>query len=288
MSPLGKLIDKIIPPKFETKTESGKEQITTPSVASSGKTIFVASWKANMGSIENAKKFFEELPEVAKGFTKREVILCPSYLFMEMAKEKIPSTIKLGAQDVSRYSNGPYTGEITASTLSNFGVKYSIIGHMERRILGDTDDIVNKKVHQCLSSGIVPIITVGENVTEYNNNMTRVVLEKQLKEAIKGVKDYQKLVFCYQPAWSIGTGHYTSGEYANLIADFMRQTIKKISGLPMAASIPILYGGGVTISNAKEYLEQQEIDGLMFGIGTTTVGSLAQMINVPFKVRTHF
>ena len=245
------------------------------------RTMFVASWKANMGSIEAAKTFFDELPTYAGSF-QHEVILCPSFIFMETAKARMPHTVKFGAQDCSQYGNGPYTGEITASVLANFGVKYCIVGHMERRALGDTDAVVNKKIKQCLSAGITPIIVVGENVHEYNNNMTRVIIERQIIDAMQGIKEYDKLVFCYQPAWSIGTGQFTSAEYANLIVDFMRKTIQKTSGQPLAGNVPILYGGGVTLSNMKDYLEQPEVDGVMFGVNTTTAKALNDMVSVKF------
>jgi len=243
--------------------------------------MYVASWKANMGTIENAQTFFKELPQYAVAF-QNEIILCPSFIFMEMAKEKMPHTVTFGAQDCSQFSNGPHTAEITASMLANFGVKYCIVGHMERRAMGDTDVIVNKKIKQCLGSGITPIITIGENIHEYNNNMSRVIIEHQIKESLQGVKQYDKLVYCYQPAWSIGTGHFASAEYANLIIDFMRKTIQKVSGQPLAGNVPILYGGGVTQTNLKDYLEQPEVDGVMFGINTTNAKALNDMVSVRF------
>ena len=238
-----------------------------------------------MGSREQAEKFFEEFTAVAAGF-QSEVILCPSHVFLDLASRKMPHAVKLGAQDASKYSNGPYTGEITASVLANFGVKYAIIGHMERRILGETDADINKKIKQCLAHGITPVIVVGEDITQYNNDMTRVILERQLMEALDGVRDYEKLVFCYQPGWSIGTGHYTSGDYTNLIIEFMRKHIQKLSGVPLAGNVPILYGGGVTLSNAKEYLEQPEVDGIMWGLNTTTPKGIADMVNIKFTPRT--
>lgn len=248
------------------------------------RTIFVVSWKANMATQTEAKKYWQDLLPLAANFM-HEVIVCPSYVFMESAKDMIPSSVRLGAQDCSQHSNGPYTAETTASVLKDFGVKYCIVGHMERRILGDTCQIVNKKIKQCLANGITPIIVVGEDIHEYNNNMTRVVIEKQMQEALSGIKDYDKLVFCYQPAWSIGTGHYTSGEYTDIIVDFMRKTIQKISGMPAAGLVPILYGGGVTLSNAREYLECPQVDGIMSGLGTTKAETVAALVNTKFKMK---
>ena len=245
------------------------------------KTIFVASWKANMTSQDQASKFFDEFTSVSASF-KHKVILCPSHVFLDMASKRKPYTVDIGSQDVSRHGSGPYTGETTAGIVKNFGGKYAIVGHMERRTLGETDKDINMKVKQCLANGLTPIIIVGENITEYNNNMTRVILERQIMEILEGVKEYEKLMFCYQPGWSIGTGHYTSGDYTNLIIDFMRKHIQKVTGSPMAGNVPILYGGGVTLSNAKEYLEQPEVDGLMWGLNTTTAKGIADMVNTQF------
>ncbi|MCL2756310.1 MAG: triose-phosphate isomerase [Firmicutes bacterium] len=251
------------------------------------RTIFVISHKANMPSLAEAKKYYQELMTPAASFM-HEVIICPSFVHLETAMNMSPSTVRLGAQDCSQYSNGPFTGEVTASVLADLGVKYCIVGHMERRALGDTDQIINKKVKQLLASGITPVIVVGENLAEYNNNMTRVIIERQMMDILSGVKEWDRLIFCYQPAWSIGTGHYTSGEYTDLIVDFMRKTLQKISGLPAAGNIPVLYGGGVTLSNIKEYLECPQVDGIMSGLGTIKADMVAQIVGTKFTMRGGF
>ena len=254
------------------------------------KTYFIASWKANMPNSDMAKKFFLEMKDLTLN-TTHEMVLCPSYVFMEtaqkglslLAAEETPKKIHLGAQDVSQHPNGPYTGEISASVLGSFGVKYAIVGHMECRARGDTDTITNKKINRLLEQNIVPIIIVVDTLVEYDSNRTKEVLESQLKAALHGVKQWQSLIFCYQPAWSIGTGHYTTREYTEVIISFMRKTIQKITGMPMAGSLPILYGGGITLSNAREYLESPEIDGIMTGLGVTSAKTFADFVNIPFR-----
>jgi len=248
------------------------------------RTIFVVSWKANMGTVAEAKRYWTELMAPAASFI-HEVIVCPSFVHLETSQAMLPSTIRLGGQDCSQHSNGPYTGEITASALKDLGVTYCMVGHMERRALGDTNQIINKKIKQCLANGINPIIIIGEDIHEYNANKTREVIERQMQEALVGIKEYDKLIFCYQPAWSIGTGHYTSGEYTDLIIDWMRKVMQKISGTPAAGNIPMLYGGGVTLSNAREYLECPQVDGIMSGLGTTKADMVAQLVNTKFTMR---
>jgi len=234
-----------------------------------------------MGSQADVQKFFTEFRPLAASFT-HEVVLCPSFVFIDVASRAMPSTVKLGAQDVSQFGAGPYTGEIHAGVLSNFGVKYCIVGHVERRTAGETDEMINKKVKNCIANGITPIICVGDTLAEYQNNMTRVVIERQMREALNGVKEFDRVIFAYQPIWSIGTGHYTSGEYTDLIIDFMRKHMQKLTGVPMAGNITMLYGGGVTLSNAREYLERPEIDGIMWGLATTKAENIAAFVNVPF------
>ena len=245
------------------------------------RTLFIASWKAN-ASLEQAKAFIREFPAIAGTFT-HEVILCPSFLHIDMVSNALPSTVRLGAQDVSQYGMGPFTGETAAAQLAQFGVKYCLVGHVERRIMGETDEQINKKIKQLLASGITPVLIVGENLAEYDNNQTRVVIERQMKDALMGIKEIDKIIFSYQPAWSIGTGYYTSADYTNIIVDFMRKTLQKITGSPLAANVPILYGGGVTLSNIREYLECPEVDGIMFAINAHIAKHVGDMVNTKFK-----
>ena len=246
------------------------------------KKYLVASWKANMPNLDAAGRFFQELKDMQLAIS-HEVVLCPSFVFIETAMKNLPTNIFLGAQDVSQYSNGPFTGEITASTLASFCVKYCIVGHMERRVFGDTDVITNKKIHRLLEQNITPIITVGDTLAEYKADKTRTVIERQIKEALAGIKDWQKLIFCYQPSWSIGTGHFTSVDQVNMIIEFIRKTISRITGVPMSGNLPVLYGGGVTLQNARDYLDSPEIDGIMTGLGVTNAKTFADFINMPFR-----
>jgi len=243
--------------------------------------MFIASWKANV-NLEQARKFITEIPAVASSF-EHEVILCPSFLHIDMVHKALPQTIKLGAQDASQHGMGPFTGETAAAQLAEFGVKYCLVGHVERRVMGETDEIINKKIKQLVANNIIPVMIVGENLAEYDNNQTRVVIERQLRDGLMGIKDVSKMIFAYQPAWSIGTGYYTSVDYTNIIVDFMRKTLQKVTGSPLAANVPVLYGGGITLSNAKEYLECPEVDGLMFAPNSHVASHFGNMVNTKFR-----
>jgi len=227
------------------------------------RTLFVGNWKAH-NTIEEAEKYFLELPQHSSQW-QHEVILTPPYTCLDLAKRMLPKNVTLGAQDVSHYGIGHYCGEIPCGLLKPLGVKYVIVGHAERRVMGEQNDRINIKLKNCLASGMTPILCVGDTLQEYESNQTKQVIEKQLQECLVGVSDYAKLVIAYQPIWSIGTGYYATSDFTGIVANLIRKTVQKIGGNPMAANFPLLFAGGVTVENAREYLEAQDIDGLMVG-----------------------
>jgi len=251
------------------------------------KTMFVGSWKTYKSTLNEVKDFFLQLPGFAHQFKpEHEHVLCPSFVHMETTSVNIPPFMKLGAQDCSRFGKGPYTGDTTAEQLKHFGVKYCICGHVERRkTFGEDDTAVNQKVKQCLANGITPIVCVGETLTEYDNDQTRIVIERQLRDSLQGVKEIENIVLCYMPIWSIGTGQYTSGPYSNIIADFMRRTVVKLTGNPMSANCTILFGGSITATNVKEYLECPEIDGVMFSIAACQPKDFGAFASTQFDIK---
>jgi len=250
------------------------------------KTMFVASWKSYKTTTQEVKEFLNEFPQYSAHFDPQyEVILCPSVVHLEAAHTMFPPNITLGAQDCSQFPAGAHTGETTAAQLATFGVKYCILGHVERRKAGETDQEINAKIKQCIAAGINPIICFGETLVEYDNDQTRIVIERQMRDCLVGVSDVSKLTFCYMPIWSIGTGFYTTGEYSNIIADFIRKTAARLTGNPMAANCTILFGGQITASNVKEYLETPEVDGVMFAIAALKPPTFAEIVSTKFTVQ---
>ncbi|KAI4454048.1 triosephosphate isomerase [Holotrichia oblita] len=218
-----------------------------------------------------------------------EVVITPTFLSLETASRKITPNVKLGAQDVSHLGMGAYCGEIPASLLKALGVKYCIVGHVERRGLGETNDRINLKVKNCLAYGIIPILCIGETLSEYEGDKTRVVIEKQLKECLVGVSGVENIVIAYQPIWSIGTGNQVPTEYIGIIADFIRKTVKKITGNALSANFTLLYGGGpITAQTAKMFLETPDIDGLMVGGTSLKPSSLSEIVNTKFQIKKSY
>jgi len=252
------------------------------------KTIFIANWKTFKTNMAEVNEFFKELPLYSASFRQDiEIVLTPTFVHMEAVSTLLPSNIKLGAQDCSQFGAGHYCGETTAAMLATYGAKYCIIGHVDRRAMGETDQMINNKIKQCLASGITPIVCFGETLIEYDNDQTRIVIERQMRDCLNGIRDLQNVMFCYMPIWSIGTGFYTTGEYGNIIADFMRKTAAKLTGNPMSANCTILFGGQITQSNTREYLEAPEIDGVMFAIAALQPRSLAEIVNTEFDVKKY-
>ena len=250
------------------------------------KTLFIASWKTYKTTVGEVRDYFQELPQYSATFRPEfDIVLCPSFVHLEAASTILPSNVKLGAQDCSSAPPGPHTGETSAAMLKALGVKYCILGHVERRTLGETDQQINGKIKQCLANGISPVVCFGETLVEYDNDLTRVVIERQMRDCLVGITNLENVVLCYMPIWSIGTGFYTTGEYSNIIADFMRKTAVKLTGNPMAANCTVIFGGQITSTNAKEYLETPEVDGIMFAVAALNPKDFAEIVNTKFSVK---
>jgi len=249
------------------------------------RTLFVGNWKAHF-TVEEAEQYFADLPQYS-GQWVHEAVLTPNYTLMQTAQKHIPPNVALGAQDVSHYGIGPYCGEIPCALLAKFGVKYAIVGHVERRVMGEQNDRINLKVKNCLAHGITPILCVGDTLHEYQTNQTKAVIEKQLKECLVGVTDYTKIVIGYQPIWSIGTGFYAAPELCGIICNLIRKTVQKIGGSPMCGNFPVLYAGGITTHNAREYLESQDVDGLMVGPTAMKPEIYHQIVTTKFEMKKH-
>jgi len=250
------------------------------------KTLFVGSWKTYKTTQSEVDDFCQGLLHFSSTFRQEyEIVICPSMVHLAGTSNALPVNIKMGAQDCSPNPPGPHTGDTSAAQLAAVGAKYCIVGHVERRAAGETDDQINKKIKQCQQHGIIPIVCFGETLLEYDNDKTRIVIERQMRDCLQGVRNIQDIVLCYMPIWSIGTGHYTSGEYSNIIADFMRRTVFKLTGNPMSANCTIVFGGQITNSNVREYLECPEIDGVVFAVAALNPKDFAEIVQTEFSVK---
>jgi len=248
------------------------------------RTLFVGNWKSTK-NIKETEEYFGELTQYAPSWN-HEVVLMPSYICLDTASKKLTGDVKLGAQDVSHMGTGILNGDIPVSDLKTLGVKYCLVGHVDRRGLGEENDRINKKMHNLINEGIIPILCIGETSQEYEQNRTREVLEKQLRECLVGVKNAEDIVIAYQPVWSIGAGHSVNNDFIALMADFVRKTVKDVTGNPMSANCTILYGGGpITNQTAKGFLEILNIDGLMATVASFKPQSWNEIVKTEFTIR---
>ena len=168
------------------------------------KAIIAGNWKMNK-NMEEALKLVEELKPLVKG-AKCDVVLCPPYICLDAVVKAVSGTnIKVGAQNMHYEENGAYTGEISPGMLKSLKVDYVIIGHSERRqYFNEQDEIINKKIKKALEHNIIPIVCCGESLLERENGITEEVLGRQIKLALKDLKDEQveKLVIAYEPIWA--------------------------------------------------------------------------------------
>ena len=232
------------------------------------KTIIAGNWKMHLNADE-AKKFIAQLKPKAVQARWCDVVLCVPFLQIPAAVRAAKhAKIAVGAQNCHFEEKGAFTGEISCKMLADAGVKYVIIGHSERRqLFGETDFIVNKKVHAALEAGLNPIICVGESLEEREMGITLDRITLQVKAALAGVSGdkIRKCVIAYEPIWAIGTGRTATAEQAAEVCNEIRAVIRNMHGARTARSVTIQYGGSMNPANAEELLAQQDIDGGLIG-----------------------
>ncbi|CAG4882528.1 Triosephosphate isomerase [Georgfuchsia toluolica] len=197
-----------------------------------------------------------------------DVALCVPYPYLAQARSVLGgSAVAWGVQDVSEHATGAYTGEVSATMLTDFGCIYAIVGHSERRsFYGDTDTVVAAKFSAALKAGVTPILCVGETLAEREADITAAVVTRQLNAvlAVAGIGALAHAVVAYEPVWAIGTGRTASPQQAQQVHALIRARIAQ-EDAGVAQGVRILYGGSVKPSNAQELFGQPDIDGGLIG-----------------------
>ncbi len=242
------------------------------------KPFIAGNWKMNM-TAESGAKLIEQLKPLIVG-ADCDVALCvPAILIPAMTKAVKDSNIAIGAQNMHWESKGAYTGEISADMLKEYGVKYVIIGHSERRqYFGETDEAVNRRTKAVIAAGMTPITCVGETFEERASGVTEKVLARQLEKGLSGIEDITKVVIAYEPVWAVGTGKTATNEQAQETIAYIR---KKIGGLfcpDCAEKVIIQYGGSMNAVNCKGLMAQPDIDGGLIG-GASLGADFAKIVN---------
>lgn len=228
------------------------------------KKLIAGNWKMN-GSLSANESLVGSLL-AGMGSVSCQIAICaPSVYLPQMQKLVEGTAVALGAQDLSLHESGAYTGEISGAMLKEFGVRYCIVGHSERRQYhGETDLVVAAKTQRALASGITPIVCVGETLDERDAGKTEEIVKRQLAAVIHANGHcISEIVLAYEPVWAIGTGKTASSEQAQQVHAVLRAQLRAASA--QADRIQILYGGSMNAANAKELLAQEDIDGGLVG-----------------------
>ena len=227
--------------------------------------LIAGNWKMN-GSLAANQALVQDLL-AGIGQPACDVAVCPpgAYLGQVQALLAGSQAIALGAQNVSQHENGAFTGDISATMLQDFGVRYVIVGHSERRQhQAETDVHVAIKVKRALSAGITPIVCVGETLREHDEGMTEFIVRRQLSAVIHlNGDDVGRIVVAYEPVWAIGTGKTATPAQAQAVHAVLRAQLK--ASTSQADDMRILYGGSMNAGNAAELLAQPDIDGGLIG-----------------------
>ena len=205
-----------------------------------------------------------------------DVVVAPPFTALDAAAEELAgSHIGLGAQNVNEHAQGAYTGEISAAMLYDLHVRFVIVGHSERRAMGETDDVVNAKVRAALAHGLTPILAVGETPDEHRAHRTRERVTQQTRAAFADVSaaDVSRCVVAYEPIWAIGTGLSDSPENANDVIGEIRASVEGL------AHARLLYGGSMKPENAAALMAQPQIDGGLIGGASLTARSFVAVID---------
>jgi triosephosphate isomerase len=226
--------------------------------------LIVGNWKMN-GSLGANQDLVRAVMAGLSASSCNVAVCAPSVYLSQLQQLATGSALLWGAQDVSAFEQGAYTGELSAAMLREFGVRYAIVGHSERRQYhGETDAVVATKAQRALAAGITPIVCVGETLAEREAGHTEDVVKRQLAAVIHtNGHCISEIVVAYEPVWAIGTGKTASPEHAQQVHALLRGQLNAASAHP--ERIALLYGGSMNAANAASLLAQKDIDGGLIG-----------------------
>jgi len=247
------------------------------------KKIVAANWKMNMMQAESAR-FVESLLLEIGDVADVEVVIVPPFTAIAKVMEALGNAqnIKVGAQNMHWERSGAFTGEISAALLRDLFVHYVVLGHSERRrLFGETDEIVNRKVRAAHEASLRPIVCVGETLKQRDRGNVDKILSIQLRGSLAGLgpKELQETVIAYEPVWAIGTGRNATPEQAQEVHAFIRRTLRDMADDTTAERVRIQYGGSVKPENARDLMSQPDIDGALVGGASLDPRSFAQIVN---------
>ncbi len=249
--------------------------------------LVVGNWKMNGSAAANAA-LLDALRSAPLGAA--EVSVCVPALYLhDVAARLHGSAIHWGAQDCSSHESGAYTGEISAAMLAEFGCSQVIVGHSERRAMGETDEQVARKAGAGLKAGLATIICVGEQQEQHDAGQAATILTAQVTAALAecSADDSERLVLAYEPVWAIGTGKNADPEHAYKMMRLIRDTAAHIIGAKAGLNLRVIYGDSVNGANIEQYVELPQCDGCLVGGASLKAEEFAQIVKVTSEVYGH-
>ncbi len=251
------------------------------------KKIVVGNWKMNPSSLKEAEKLFANVVKSVSDIKRTDVVICLPFIYIESLRRLLKSIshkpkVSLGAQDVFWEDSTAFTGEISADMLYNGGAKYVIVGHSERRTLGENNNDVNKKIKASIKAGLHPILCVGENIRDENHEYLNFV-KMQIEECLSNVSrnSISKIIIAYEPVWAIGTGAFpaTPEEFREM-SIFIRKILTDKFGVKEASKTRIIYGGSVDDKNTEEFIKSGKADGFLPGRASLDSKKFSKIVKI--------
>jgi triosephosphate isomerase len=251
--------------------------------------IVIANWKANPSTLAEAQELFRaEVIEAAK-YENVQTVICPPFVFIEELAKLLQTTnyklqTSLGAQDIFWEKSGPFIGEVSTEMLKNFGVSHVLVGHSDRRYkIGESDEIINKKIKAALDSGITPILLAGE---KDKGDDRRRILEKQLSLDLDGLTAEQisKILIAYEPVWAISTSPGAEPDTPENALEAIKIIKTFLTTNYQLPTTNFLYGGSVTEENIADFLSHPEISGAVIGGASLRKDEFAEILRIVSKI----
>ena len=230
--------------------------------------IFIANWKLN-GNYSFLKDYYQKLNVNSDNC----IIICSPSIYLKSLKAN-NENLFCGAQDVSTYKEGAYTGELSASMLKDNNIDFCLVGHSERRqYFSETNDNVNTKSSNLIEENIIPVICIGETLEQKEKNLTEEILTSQIKDSVPNLANHQNALIAYEPVWAIGTGLTPTLDEINQAHELIKNFDQKF------IDFKVLYGGSVKSSNSKEINELRYVDGCLIGGASLKVDEFNTIIS---------
>jgi len=246
--------------------------------------LMAGNWKMNLDHLQAiafVQKLSWTLKDAKHDFSQVEVAVFPPFTDLRSVQTLVDADklkIAYGAQDLSQHDSGAYTGEVSGQFLKALACEYVIIGHSERRTLhGETDEVVAAKVRAAVKHDVVPVLCVGETAEDLEQHGAAAIPVAQVRAALEGLADLDRLVIAYEPVWAIGSGQAATPAQAQAVCRAIRDELAKLHGAEVAEATRILYGGSVKSDNIVGFMSEPDVDGALIGGASLKVDEFASI-----------